>query len=74
MDILNCRYIQGAPFFGSSIANFDSVIPNDSAEVAVVNDVGTSASNATTLRARLVGQGYKQVKSVVLAVHYVVQC
>ncbi|XP_042966450.1 uncharacterized protein LOC122300107 [Carya illinoinensis] len=55
------RYIQGAPFFGSSIANVESVIPNDNAEVAVVNDVGTSASNATTLRARLVGQGYKQV-------------
>ncbi|XP_041001785.1 uncharacterized protein LOC121247510 isoform X2 [Juglans microcarpa x Juglans regia] len=55
------RYIQGAPFFGSSIANVESVIPNDNAEVAVVNDVDTSASNATTLRARLVGQGYKQV-------------
>ncbi|XP_041001786.1 uncharacterized protein LOC121247510 isoform X3 [Juglans microcarpa x Juglans regia] len=54
-------YIQGAPFFGSSIANVESVIPNDNAEVAVVNDVDTSASNATTLRARLVGQGYKQV-------------
>jgi hypothetical protein len=50
-----------------------SAVPNNNAhsisEVATVNDVNTLTSNATTFRARFVGQGYKQVKSIVLAIH-----
>ncbi|KAB1223409.1 hypothetical protein CJ030_MR2G012406 [Morella rubra] len=59
------RYIQGAPFFGSSTVNVEPASPNDGAEsvyeVAIVNGVSTSTSKPATLRARFVGQGYKQV-------------
>lgn len=65
----NCRYIQGAPFFGSSNANVDNVLPIEGTALpisesdgAVINNTSTSTSvSTTTLRARIVGQGYKQV-------------
>ncbi|XP_015895258.3 uncharacterized protein LOC107429114 isoform X2 [Ziziphus jujuba] len=63
------RYIQGAPFFGSSNANVDNVLPIEGTALpisesdgAVINNTSTSTSvSTTTLRARIVGQGYKQV-------------
>ncbi|CAL0318931.1 unnamed protein product [Lupinus luteus] len=50
------RYIQGAPLFGKSNPNIDSSLPTrpDSAII-------TSPPHKITLRARFVGQGYKQV-------------
>lgn len=48
--------------------NVEPASPNDGAEsvyeVAIVNGVSTSTSKPATLRARFVGQGYKQVKSL----------
>lgn len=62
----NCRYLQGARLFGNSNESIDSALPiasvEPSSEVAVINDMSTSTSTTTTLRARFVGQGYKQVK------------
>ncbi|XP_057497958.1 uncharacterized protein LOC130782595 isoform X2 [Actinidia eriantha] len=57
------RYIQGARFFAGSNANSSSAVQVDQAdsEVAVVNATSTSASDSATLRARFIGQGYKQV-------------
>ncbi|XP_050385200.1 uncharacterized protein LOC126801780 [Argentina anserina] len=59
------RYLQGARLFGNPSESVDSAIPMESlepsSEVAVINDVSTSTSTAPTLRARFVGQGYKQV-------------
>ncbi|XP_059458056.1 uncharacterized protein LOC132187682 [Corylus avellana] len=59
------RYIQGARIFRNSSVDVVSAIPNNNAhsisEVATVNDVSPSTSNATAFRARFVGQGYKQV-------------
>ncbi|GMY23668.1 pentatricopeptide repeat-containing protein, mitochondrial [Fagus crenata] len=59
------RYIQGAQLFSNSSVKVESAVPIDSAqsisEGAIMNDLSTSTSNATTLRARFVGQGYKQV-------------
>ncbi|WJX36345.1 hypothetical protein P8452_24233 [Trifolium repens] len=59
------RYIEGAPLFGKSNPNVEAVVPSNSSdqllpEAAVMNAASTSFSN-TTLRARFVGQGYKQV-------------
>lgn len=75
MVTLNCRYIQGAQLFSNSSVKVESAVPIDSAqsisEGAIMNDLRTSTSNATTLRARFVGQGYKQVKSIVLAIHFI---
>ncbi|BFG21333.1 hypothetical protein CerSpe_076070 [Prunus speciosa] len=59
------RYLQGARLFGNSNESIDSALPiasiEPSSEVAVINDMSTSTSTTTTLRARFVGQGYKQV-------------
>ncbi|XP_062011047.1 uncharacterized protein LOC133727484 isoform X4 [Rosa rugosa] len=59
------RYLQGARLFGNSSGSVDSAIPIESlepsSEVAVINDVSTSTLTTPTLRARFVGQGYKQV-------------
>ncbi|KAM5554353.1 hypothetical protein ABKV19_022628 [Rosa sericea] len=59
------QYLQGARLFGNSSGSVDSAIPIESlepsSEVAVINDVSTSTSTTPTLRARFVGQGYKQV-------------
>ncbi|PNY17175.1 hypothetical protein L195_g013913 [Trifolium pratense] len=49
-------YIEGAPLFGKSKPNVEAVLP----EAAIMNAATTSLPN-TTLRARFVGQGYKQV-------------
>ena len=58
-----CRYIQGARFFDDSNANSSSAVHVDQtdSEVAVVNATSTSASDSASLRARFIGQGYKQV-------------
>ncbi|KAL2346017.1 hypothetical protein Fmac_000017 [Flemingia macrophylla] len=57
------RYIKGARFFGNSDPTIEAVVPTDSSQLvsdpAIIN-TATSPSN-TTLRARFVGQGYKQV-------------
>lgn len=69
----NCRYIQGARFFGNSYVDVDSVVPVNSdqpiSEVAVMNNETNSTSVSTAFRARLVGQGYKQVTSMISAPH-----
>ncbi|KAA8520327.1 hypothetical protein F0562_014583 [Nyssa sinensis] len=59
------RYIQGARFFGNSNMDSNSAVPinveQPVSEVAIIKDASASASIATTLRARFIGQGYKQV-------------
>ncbi|RXI06638.1 hypothetical protein DVH24_025774 [Malus domestica] len=61
------RYIQGARLFGNSNESIVSALPiegvDPSSDVAFISDatVSTSTSTTTTLRARFVGQGYKQV-------------
>lgn len=59
------RYIQGARFFGNSNVDIDSVVATDNdqivSDVAIMNNKTNSTPVATTLRARFVGQGYKQV-------------
>ncbi|TKY75526.1 hypothetical protein E2542_SST04294 [Spatholobus suberectus] len=58
------RYIKGARLFGNSNPDIEAVVPTDSSqlvsEAAIVSTAITSLPN-TTLRARFVGQGYKQV-------------
>ncbi|KAM1778905.1 hypothetical protein ACFX12_040347 [Malus domestica] len=60
------RYIQGARLFGNSNETIDSALPiegvESSSDVALINDatLSTPTSTTTTLRARFVGQGYKQ--------------
>ncbi|XP_061372457.1 uncharacterized protein LOC133314926 isoform X1 [Gastrolobium bilobum] len=58
------RYIEGARLFGKSNPNIEVVVPTNSSqpvpEAAIMNTASTSPPNAT-LRARFVGQGYKQV-------------
>lgn len=72
---LNCRYIQGAQLFRNSTVEVESTVPIGSAqsisEDAIMNDLSTPTSNTATLRARFVGQGYKQVKSIILAIHFI---
>ncbi|XP_057512820.1 uncharacterized protein LOC130794881 [Actinidia eriantha] len=59
------RHIQGAWFIADSNANSSSAVHVDIDQVdskaAVVNATSTSASDSATLRARFIGQGYKQV-------------
>ena len=73
MHTSKLRYIQGAPLFGKSNANLESVVPADSSqsvpEAVIMNTASTSPPNTTTLRARFVGQGYKQVNAIVVTVH-----
>lgn len=68
MGTVNCRYIQGARFFGNSNVEVNSVVPLDSdqptAEAVLVNDMTNSTTIETNFRARFVGQGYKQVNSI----------
>nr|AFK41740.1 unknown [Medicago truncatula] len=59
------RYIQGAPLFGNSNPNAEPALPTDTShllpeEAAIIKAATTSSPNIT-LRARFVGQGYKQV-------------
>lgn len=58
-----CRYIQGAQFFGNPNITPDSTVPNDNgqnlSQTIVINR--KSPAIATNLRARFIGQGYKQV-------------
>ncbi|KAJ4721399.1 GPI inositol-deacylase PGAP1-like protein [Melia azedarach] len=55
------RYIQGARLFGNSNVDVDSALAIEPiSEVAIVNETH-STSTPTTFRARIVGQGYKQV-------------
>ncbi|OIV96279.1 hypothetical protein TanjilG_05119 [Lupinus angustifolius] len=54
------RYIEGAPLFGKSNPNIDSLLPTN-AESAIISTTTTSPPDKITLRARFVGQGYKQV-------------
>ncbi|KAJ1411731.1 GPI inositol-deacylase PGAP1-like [Sesbania bispinosa] len=58
------RYIEGARIFGKSNPNVEAVVTTNSSqlvpEAAIMNTASTSPPN-TTLRARFVGQGYKQV-------------
>ncbi|XXG62904.1 hypothetical protein AAC387_Pa05g1196 [Persea americana] len=57
------RYIQGARFFDNPNIAFETLIPNHNdqnlSQTAVINS--ESPAHSTTLRARFVGQGYKQV-------------
>lgn len=59
------RYIQGAPLTGNSIATTDEIVavdtPSDVAEAVMIGADNKSAQSGPTLRARFVGQGYKQV-------------
>ncbi|KAK2638444.1 hypothetical protein Ddye_026239, partial [Dipteronia dyeriana] len=59
-----CRYIKGARFFGNSNVDIDPVVAIDNDQptsaVATVNNK-TNPTSISTFRARLVGQGYKQV-------------
>lgn len=61
------RYIQGASLIGNSNVNLPSVIPVDmepsiaQAIVPTISDINNSPSRDLTMRARFVGQGYKQV-------------
>ncbi|KAJ4829085.1 hypothetical protein Tsubulata_050231 [Turnera subulata] len=59
------RYLQGAPFFGKSDVEINSMVPTDSsqpsAEAVLVNDMSNSVPISKGFRARFVGQGYKQV-------------
>lgn len=59
------RYIQGARFFGNSNVDVDSTVAIDTdqpiSEVATVDNKTISTATSTTFRARIVGQGYKQV-------------
>ncbi|KAI4356174.1 hypothetical protein L6164_000218 [Bauhinia variegata] len=61
------RYIQGARIFGESNPNVQSAVPVNGSqpvpEAAIVNAAAATSStpNTTTLRARFIGQGYKQV-------------
>ncbi|KAM7472409.1 hypothetical protein LguiA_010592 [Lonicera macranthoides] len=59
------RYIQGARFFGNSNIGSSSSVPvtidQPISETDIVTDTNASTSNASTFRARFVGQGYKQV-------------
>eukprot|EP00268_Persea_americana_P057845 TRINITY_DN6959_c0_g1_i1.p1 TRINITY_DN6959_c0_g1~~TRINITY_DN6959_c0_g1_i1.p1 ORF type:complete len:285 (+),score=47.12 TRINITY_DN6959_c0_g1_i1:407-1261(+) len=56
-------YIQGARFFDNPNIAFETLIPNHNdqnlSQTAVINS--ESPARSTTLRARFVGQGYKQV-------------
>ncbi|KAH9771101.1 alpha/beta-Hydrolases superfamily protein [Citrus sinensis] len=58
-------YIQGARFFGNSNVDVDSTVAIDTdqpiSEVATVDNKTISTATSTTFRARIVGQGYKQV-------------
>lgn len=62
-----CRYIQGARLFGNPDANnilAAASIPNNpqTPELAITNDTSSSTDTTMmTLRARFIGQGYKQV-------------
>ncbi|XP_057954847.1 uncharacterized protein LOC131148901 [Malania oleifera] len=59
------RYVRGARFFGNSEMNANSVALIDNAQsiskAAIGGDRNNSTSIASTLSARFVGQGYKQV-------------
>lgn len=74
IEILNRRYIQGARFFGNSNIGSSSSVPVTIdlpiSEAGIVTDTNASTSNASTFRARFVGQGYKQVVNI-FAVPYI---
>ncbi|KAM0872326.1 hypothetical protein ACQ4PT_038798 [Festuca glaucescens] len=59
------RYIQGVPLTGNSTATTDEIVavdaPSDVAEAVMISAEDKSAQSGPTLRARFVGQGYKQV-------------
>ncbi|CAK8569398.1 unnamed protein product [Lathyrus sativus] len=59
------RYIEGAPLFGNSNPTLEPVVPTNGSqlvpEVATVMEAASTSSPNITLRARFVGQGYKQV-------------
>ncbi|GAU33671.1 hypothetical protein TSUD_310790 [Trifolium subterraneum] len=57
------RYIEGAPLFGKSNPNVEAVVPSNSSDQLLPDAAiaSTSLPNNTTLRARFIGQGYKQV-------------
>ncbi|XP_052194028.1 GPI inositol-deacylase isoform X2 [Diospyros lotus] len=59
------RYVQGAQFFGDSNLNSSSEVSieldQSKSEATIVNATSTSASASTPFRARLIGQGYKQM-------------
>ncbi|KAK1581987.1 hypothetical protein Q3G72_010789 [Acer saccharum] len=58
------RYIHGVRFFGNSNVDVDPVVAIDThqptSEVTIVNNK-TNPTSISTFRARLIGQGYKQV-------------
>lgn len=65
MSVCLHRYIQGAPLTGNTIATTDDILavdtPSDIAEAVMVSTNDKSTQSGPTLRARFIGQGYKQV-------------
>ncbi|XP_058086092.1 uncharacterized protein LOC131233410 isoform X2 [Magnolia sinica] len=59
------RYIQGARFFGNPSITSEPMVPIDNdqqiSETMTLNNSNKTTSLATTIRARFIGQGYKQV-------------
>ncbi|XP_057436659.1 uncharacterized protein LOC130729054 [Lotus japonicus] len=58
------RYIEGARIFGKSNPNVEAAVPTTSSQLgseAAIMSTETTPPPDTTLRARFVGQGYKQV-------------
>lgn len=70
MSVCLHRYIQGAPLTGNTIATTDDILavdtPSDIAEAVMVSTNDKSTQSGPTLRARFIGQGYKQVLNVKL--------
>lgn len=70
-DCENGRYQQGARLIGANNNGGSAVmvdIDQPVADIAVVNGTTTLTPAAATLRARFIGQGYKQVNSVAFLV------
>ncbi|KAL6629771.1 hypothetical protein ACP70R_029536 [Stipagrostis hirtigluma subsp. patula] len=59
------RYIQGAPLLGNSVIASDEILavdtPSEAGEAVMIGTNDKSTPPNATLRARFVGQGYKQV-------------
>ncbi|XP_027354166.1 uncharacterized protein LOC113864533 [Abrus precatorius] len=58
------RYIEGARLFDNSNPNIEALVPANASQLApdaAITNTATASPPNTTLRARFVGQGYKQV-------------
>lgn len=64
------RYIQGVRLLGSS-NNDNAEIPIEiDAPVGEMTAISTLAPPSATMQARFIGQGYKQVKILLVQMHY----